>query len=67
MLLTAGIPVHVVAERLGHADPAITLRVYAHVIRQHADGVAATFAAAVEGTPTAPEEADDDSSVLVAC
>jgi hypothetical protein len=34
----------VVAERLAHADPAITLRVDAHVIRQHADGVAATFA-----------------------
>jgi hypothetical protein len=24
--------VHVVAARLGHADPSITLRVYAHVI-----------------------------------
>ena len=28
-LLLAGVPVHVVAARLGHADPAITLRVYA--------------------------------------
>src|SRR5690606_18127554 len=28
-LLMAGVPVHVVAARLGHADPAITLRVYA--------------------------------------
>ncbi|WP_338419255.1 hypothetical protein [Kribbella antiqua] len=42
-------PVHVVAERLGHADPAITLRVYAHVIRQHADEAANTFAAAGDG------------------
>ncbi|MHB1596605.1 MAG: hypothetical protein ACYCO9_21560 [Streptosporangiaceae bacterium] len=25
-------PVHVVAARLGHADPSVTLRVYAHVI-----------------------------------
>jgi integrase len=32
-LLLAGVPVHVVAARLGHADPSITLRVYAHVIR----------------------------------
>src|SRR5690606_30786186 len=32
-LLLAGVPVHVVAARLGHADPAITLRVYAHVSR----------------------------------
>ncbi|HZX02907.1 hypothetical protein [Kribbella sp.] len=42
-------PVNVVAERLGHADPAITLRVYAHVIRQHADEAANTFAPAVDG------------------
>jgi integrase len=32
-LLLSGVPVHVVAGRLGHAGPAITLRVYAHVIR----------------------------------
>jgi integrase len=32
-LRLSGVPVHVVAARLGHADPAITLRVYAHVIR----------------------------------
>jgi integrase len=30
-LLLPGVPVHVVAARLGHDDPAITLRVYAHV------------------------------------
>ncbi|MEU7454040.1 hypothetical protein AB0A72_19820 [Streptosporangium roseum] len=29
----AGASVHVVAARPGHADPSITLRVYAHVIR----------------------------------
>ncbi|MGV9773352.1 hypothetical protein [Streptosporangium sp. NPDC003464] len=32
-LLLAGVPVHVVAARLGRADPSITLRVYAHMIR----------------------------------
>jgi integrase len=37
-LLLAGAQVHVVAARLGHADPSITLRVYAHVIsNQHAE------------------------------
>ncbi len=45
--------------------------VYAHVIRKHADGVAATFAAAVDGaTPlvtAAPEEDDDEGSASVAC
>jgi integrase len=46
-LLFSGVPVHVVAARLGHADPAITLRVYAHVLREQAAGVADVFAGAV--------------------
>jgi integrase len=33
-LLRADVRVHVVAARLGHADPSITLRVYAHVISE---------------------------------
>jgi len=47
-LLLAGVPVHVVAARLGHADPAVTLRVYAHVLREHALGVGDVFAQAVK-------------------
>ncbi|MGV9773542.1 tyrosine-type recombinase/integrase [Streptosporangium sp. NPDC003464] len=43
-LLLAGVPVHVVAARLGHADPAITLRVYAHVIRSAETAAADIFA-----------------------
>jgi len=43
----AGVPVHVVAARLGHADPAVTLRVYAHVLREHTAGVGDIFAQAV--------------------
>lgn len=34
LLLAAGVPVNVLAARLGHADPAITLRVYAHAIHE---------------------------------
>jgi integrase len=49
-LLLAGVPVHVVAARLGHADPAITLRVYAHVLREQAAGVADVFAHAVRAS-----------------
>lgn len=49
LLLRAGVPVHVVAARLGHADPAVTLRVYAHVIKDHAAEVAGTFANLMEG------------------
>ena len=45
-LLLSGVPVHVVAARLGHADPAITLRVYPHVIRS-AEAAADIFADAV--------------------
>ena len=41
---------HVVAARLGHADPAITLRVYAHVLRDQASEVAQVFASAVGET-----------------
>jgi integrase len=49
-LLLAGVPVHVVAARLGHADPAVTLRVYSHVLREHAAGVGDIFAQAVNGS-----------------
>jgi integrase len=43
-LLLNGVPVHVVAARLGHADPAITLRVYAHIIRAAETAAAEVFA-----------------------
>jgi integrase len=46
-LLLAGVPVHVVAARLGHTDPAVTLRVYAQVIREASTAVADVFAKAV--------------------
>lgn len=46
-LLLAGVPVHVVANRLGHADAAITLRVYAHVLRENAAGIGEVFASTV--------------------
>ena len=48
LLLKAGVPVHVVAARLGHADPSITLRVYAHVLGDQASEVAQLFADAVD-------------------
>jgi hypothetical protein len=46
-LLLAGVPVHVVAARLGHADPSVTLRVYAHVLNEQMVSVAEVFARAV--------------------
>jgi len=32
LLLADGVPVKVVGEMLGHADVAVTLRIYAHVL-----------------------------------
>ncbi len=49
LLLRAGVPVHVVAARLGHSDPSVTLRVYAHVLGEQATGAAGAFAAMVRG------------------
>ena len=46
------------AARLGHADPAITLRVYAHVLRDQAVEVAQIFAAVVD------QPVDSDQLVL---
>jgi integrase len=46
-LILAGVPVHVVADRLGHADAAITLRVYAHVLHDDAARVADVFVQAL--------------------
>jgi len=53
-LLLAGVPVHVVAARLGHADPSITLRVYAHVISDQITEAADIFACAVAATTLRP-------------
>ncbi|HEV2372028.1 MAG TPA: hypothetical protein VGS19_07660 [Streptosporangiaceae bacterium] len=43
------VPVHVVAARLGHADPAVTLRVYSHVLGEHTTGIGDIFAQAIKG------------------
>lgn len=49
LLLKAGVPAHVVAARLGHADASITLRVYAHVLGDQATGAASIFADLMRG------------------
>jgi hypothetical protein len=51
-LLLSGVPVHVVAARLGRADPGITLRVYAHVIRSAEAAAADIFARPSRGHGT---------------
>lgn len=44
-LLSGGRPPHEVADRLGHSDATITLKVYASVLRDRADGLGDAFAA----------------------
>lgn len=51
-LLLAGVPVHVVAARLGHADPSVTLRVYAHVIHSAEAEAADVFARVIRAQQT---------------
>ena len=49
LLLTAGEPVHVVSERLGHRDATVTLTVYAHVLKTHQQGAADRIGALLHG------------------
>ncbi len=54
LLLAAGVPVHVVSQRLGHADPGFTMRVYGHLLpRQQRDA-----AELVAGMVTVAQAAD---------
>lgn len=57
LLLRAGVAVHVVARRLGHADPAVTLRTYAHVLADQAAEVATVFASLVDSADEGPTDA----------
>lgn len=49
LLLKAGVPVNVVSQRLGHADPGFTLRQYAHVLPTMQAEAAAKITAMVDG------------------
>mgnify|MGYP002629657185 CR=1 FL=1 len=42
-LLANGVPVNVVAQRVGHANPTVTLNIYAHVMEGADDAAAAVF------------------------
>jgi integrase len=47
-LLRANVPLHVVADRLGHRDPMVTATIYAHVRADQAENVADIFVKALE-------------------
>ena len=48
-LIDAGIDVVTISKHLGHANPAITLRIYAHLFRKRDDKAAAAINAALAG------------------
>lgn len=49
LLLEAGVPAHVVADRLGHKDVTTTFKVYAHVTQRLSDQAAQAYADWVSG------------------
>jgi integrase len=49
-LLRAGVPVHIVAARLGHSSPVVTLTTYAHVLPRDDERAVQVMAAALAGT-----------------
>lgn len=49
VLLRDGVPVHIVAKRLGHKDPSVTLNVYADVIPDDDGRAVDVFSKAVWG------------------
>jgi len=49
LLLQAGTPVHVVSERLGHAQVSMTMEVYAHVLPDMQQQAATTLGALLHG------------------
>jgi integrase len=53
VLLRSGVPVNVVAARVGHANPTVTLNIYAHLLPGQQEGAAAVMDAALR---TALEE-----------
>ena len=46
-LLRSGVPVHVVSARAGHANPTVTLNIYAHLLPGQQEGAAAVMDAAL--------------------
>jgi integrase len=54
LLLRASVSLRAVAERLGHSDPAMTLRKYAHALPDDQDRAAAAWAAILAGPVPRP-------------
>lgn len=55
-LIAANIDIRTVAERLGHSDPSMTLRVYSHVLEERDKAAAAIMGQVLGPGPSAPKE-----------
>lgn len=64
LLLLAGVPLHVVSERLGHASPAFTARIYAHVLPKQDRAAAEAFAALRRGSRGQAEAAAGSAATV---
>lgn len=55
-LIASGVDLVTISERLGHADPSVTAKVYAHYLDGRDAGAAASFEAAVRSlrAPSGP-------------
>ena len=60
LLLGAGVSLRVVADRLGHSDPAMTLRVYAHAMPAQQRDAARFWNSVIGECPTDATPADKD-------
>lgn len=60
--ITAGVDVRTVASRLGHADPSVTLRIYAHAV-ETADQAAAAVLGLALTAPIPPASADTPKEI----
>jgi integrase len=49
LALRAGVPIEVVSQRIGHADPAVTMQVYSHALDGDDATAAETTATAIFG------------------
>lgn len=64
--MLAGVPVHVVAQRLGHAKAAMTLNVYAHVLPSADDEAVRRLSMALYGSEDDPPAASTAAPPLPA-
>lgn len=60
LMLSQGVPVKVVAERLGHQDIAVTLRVYGHIVPHMQGEAARALAIQLKHPPAAKVEESED-------